>query len=75
MARATEFWGRMKGFVTKKASKTNPNLIPVKRENTQIRRRSEPLNPAMPEGAGTDCIKVQVPVEKRREPAVFRRAA
>src|SRR5947199_4619973 len=75
MARATEFWGRMKGFVTKKASKTNPNLIPVKRENTQIRRRSEPVNPAMPEGAGTDCIKVQVPVEKRREPAVFRRAA
>src|SRR5207237_9211196 len=37
MARARQFWGRVRMFVTKRGSKPNANLIPVKLENTQIR--------------------------------------
>jgi len=58
----------------KKASKTNPNLIPVKRENTQIRNRNEPSIPLLWNGVDAGhCIKVQVPVEKGSEPVVFGR--
>src|SRR5947207_12410054 len=32
MARARQFWERMRVFVTKRASEPNANLIPVKRE-------------------------------------------
>jgi len=37
MAKATQFGGRMRAFITKKASKPSADLTPVKRKNNQER--------------------------------------
>src|SRR5439155_25295358 len=69
MAKATQFWGRMRGFVTKKANETSPHLTPVKRENIpnpQIgRSANKPLN----------LVKSSTPAHRRTRPAGLNRAA
>jgi hypothetical protein len=72
MAKATQFWGRMKGFVTKKPS---GHLTPVKRKNMQF---SIGIGPQFDYNDGTDmghCIQIQLPLEKGSEPPLFLRAA
>src|SRR5438477_2369918 len=39
MARATQFWGKIRGVV--KATKSSPDLILVKRQNSELRHRTE----------------------------------
>src|SRR5256885_17264793 len=51
MAKARQFWGRIRGVA--KATKSSSDLILVKRQKMQIRHRNELLNPAMPESAST----------------------
>ena len=51
--------GEKEGGCHKKASKINPHLIPVKRENARVRYGGELLNPTMQKG----CTRVANPRE------------